>query len=599
MNFVQNLLQIMEVGKGQIVARIVPLAAGVLIIGLGYDFVRVHGLNDSQSMDNAQVARQIVRGHGFTTEFLRPYAVTQLHDYAVSQNAKQGGSVNLFPSSAFPPGTPRILPDTYNAPGYPYLLAGWFYLVHPEFEQTNADMASSHGYSGDRWIPPLNQIFLLLTAFLVFILGYRLFDPRVAWFSFVAFFATDLVWHYSVTALSTTFLMFLVTAVLFCAVEIVRVGEACFESEAHSFAPAWLWAVALGLLLAVACLTRLNVLVLLVPLFILLLTMQRASWGPPLVIALVVIGLVTPWFVHLNNVCGNPLGSNLTLVLLTQVGYQGNQIFCTTSIPSYEHFFRSALIKEYLGFLWQFEHAWNLLGANPLIIFFGASLLHVFKRRRTRAFHWLLVGSLFLLVAANNLGMPTPESIDPWNIMIVLLPGMLVIGSAFYFILLDRMNIQIRLLTTLIVTSTLLLTAMPLAITLSAGNPALTNYPPYSPLLIKVLSQYSQPDEWVTTDMPWATAWYGDRPSLWLPDSISDFENLHDNVCPTGMLIFTPISWSKPFDTFKTGEFKDWLSFATELPTPADFPLPEHLPSSQTYSYSVWSDRPRWQAQVK
>ena len=55
-----------------------------------------------------------------------------------------------------------------------------------------------------------------------------------------------------------------------------------------------------------------------------------------------------------------------------------------------------------------------------------------------------------------------------------------------------------------------------------------------------MLGQLAAPDEWVTSDMPWATAWYADRGSLWLPDTVSDFTNLNDNFCPTGILLFTP-----------------------------------------------------------
>ena len=196
-------------------------------------------------MDNAQLARQIVRKQGFTTEFLRPQAVAQLRDYALSQSLQTGKPRDLFPSDRFPTGTPRVLPDTYNPPGYPYLLATWFYLTHPEFEQVSSSMNTGRMYSGDRWIPLLNQSFMLLTAVLIFALGRRLFDDRVAWMSMVAFLGTELVWHYTVTALSTSVLMFLVTATLMCALEICCVGEACFENEDRSFTPAWLWGLSL------------------------------------------------------------------------------------------------------------------------------------------------------------------------------------------------------------------------------------------------------------------------------------------------------------------------------------------------------------------
>jgi 4-amino-4-deoxy-L-arabinose transferase-like glycosyltransferase len=608
MNFIQTTLQVVEVGKGQILVRILPLLAALLVIGGAYDRLVYHGLSDAQSMDNAQLARQILRHQGFTTKFLRPQAVAQLRDYATTQALVTGKSPDLFPADRFPTGTPRVLPDTYNAPGYPFLLAVWFHFTHPEFDQVPGAMSVSHMYSPDRWIPLLNQIFLLLTAVLVFALGHRLFDDRVAWMSLVAFLGTDMVWHYTLTALSTNVVMFLVTAILICTLEIFCVGEACFENENRSFAPAWLWAFVVALLLAAACLTRLHLLVLLAPLFVLLLLMplpnlSRANLGLFTLIALVVIGLLTPWFLHINAVSGNPLGSNLPLVLSGQGDYTGNEVYCATSIPSYERLFNGATTKELSGFRWNFEHAWSLLGSNPMILLFAVSILHKFKRRRTQAFHWLLFGCALVLIAANNLGSANPEPVGPWNIVAVLFPCMVVIGSAYFFILLDRLNVVIRLLSSLIVITTLGLTLAPLVITLLTPSTIYYSFPPYVPPSIKTFGQFAAPDEWITTDMPWATAWYADRASLWLPDSVADFVNLNDNVCRTGVLFLTPVTWSAPVANLKTGEYKDWLPlvagsfFPDAHLTIPNFPLSAHtMTGPGGPEYYLWSDQARWQA---
>jgi len=173
---------------------------------------------------------------------------------------------------------------------------------------------------------------------------------------------------------------------------------------------------------------------------------------------------------------------------------------------------------------------------------------------------------------------------------------MLVIGSAFFFILLDRLNLVIRLLNPLIVTTTMALTVAPLMITLTSPNNAYYSFPPYMPPLIKAYGQFAEPEEWVTTDMPWATAWYADRASLWLPDSLSDFQHLYDNVCPTGIILLTPVTWSEPVSTFTTGEYKDWFPFVAGLPLPTNFPLSVNSKTAAGGpDYSLWSDRPRWQ----
>jgi 4-amino-4-deoxy-L-arabinose transferase-like glycosyltransferase len=609
MNFFQTTVQAIEVGKGQFLTRFIPLLVTAFLLVGAYNFGPVitpigtfggvyHGLSDAQSMDNAQLARQIVRHQGYTTKFLRPMALTQIRDFRASPSFHTTGSHDLFPADRFPAGTPKVLPDTYNAPGYPYLLAAWFFFVHPEFDEPSSAFSGGKVYSADRWIPFLNQGFMLLTAILVFALGRRLFDDRVAWLAVVAFLGSDLVWHYTLTALSTNVLMFLITAMLMCLLEVYAVSEACFTNEDYSFGPAWLWGLAAAILLVLICLTRLHFVILLAPLFVLLILMPRRSFLLFLVMAVIVTISVLPWFLHLYAVTGNPLGSNFTQALYGEGDYQGNQIWCTTSIPGYQQLLRQASHKEIVGFRYHLEHAWELLGSNPFILFFGASILHQYRRRRTLAFHWLLFGCAIVLIAANNIGVAKPEAISSWNAVAVLVPAMVVMGSAFFFILLDRLDVQIPLLNSLIVITTVAVTLLPMILTLTTAPNTFYAFPPYMPPVIKSISQYSDPDEWVTSDLPWATAWYADRASLWLPDSLNDFENLHDNVCPTGILLLTPVSWSGPISTFTKGEYKDWFFLVGGgAAMPPGFPLTERTVTGPGGpDYSVWSDRPRWQS---
>jgi 4-amino-4-deoxy-L-arabinose transferase-like glycosyltransferase len=442
-----------------------------------------------------------------------------------------------------------------------------------------------------------------MTAVFVFLLGLRFFDQRVAWMALVTFLLTEIVWHYTLTALSTTFLMFLTTAAFYCLERIVAIGEECFEREERSFLPAWIWALILIILLSAIYLTRLQLLVLVVPVVAVLLLMPTSSVFMAIFIAVASFAVVTPWFLHLNAICGSYVGSNGPVMLHGAEGYEGNQIYCTTAIPSYEQLFRDVARKEYSGFRWNFQHAWSLLGSSPMVLLFGASILHQFKRRRTRIFHWLLYGSVIAILLVNNLGEDKPEDISAWNSMVVLLPCMTVVGSAFFFILLDRLQLQLWLLNNLVVILMILLTAMPLSLTLLSPGKYPFSWPPYWPYTIKMISQLSQPDEWVTTDMPWATAWYGDRASLWLPDSVTDFENFHDNICPTGMLIFTPVTWEAPVSNLTTGEYKEWFSLMTvggmpinsTIAVPQNFPLTEHfVMPGKVPAYTLWSDRPRW-----
>ena len=557
-----------EVGGARALVRLIPLVIVVLAIAAWYNIKIYKGLNDSQSMDNAQLARQVSRQQGFNTYFIRPYAASQF----AAALAKRGQS-EVFPDSSYPSNVPRAIPDTYNSPGYPVVLAGLFKLMRVDFDESNTATATRHMFIGDRWIPPLNQIFILLTAGVIFLFGHRTFDDRVAWMASVSFLFSDFVWKFSLLAVPTNLLMLLVTILLFCAVEIYRISEVRFADDVPSLGPVWLLVPVLAVLLGIICLTSLPLLVLLLPLGVYLMLMRQTNWSFPFFLVGIAGLIAAPWFYHWYRACGNPLGSNLTLSLLGQGNYAGNQVFLLPSIPSYDQLFSTAGAKEYAGFLWHFQHGWDLLGSNPMVLFFAVSILHEFRRRRVQALRWLVVACAFCVIAMNNLAYDQPAPVSAWNTVAILFPAMVIIGTAFFFVMLDRMDTQLPLFTATIVVATLVLTAAPMLLVLTTPNYAYYNYPPYIPPALSAVTRTSPPNQWVTSDIPWATAWYGDRPSLWLPNTVVDFDHLNDDICPSSLLLFTPETTGKPMLNLTSGEQKEWLPFLLGTGVPETFPL--------------------------
>lgn len=587
MKTIQTLVHLLEVGPGRHLNRLVPLLVivGVIIILLNFNVY--HGLKDAQSMDYAQEARQLARGQGFTTEFLRPYALTQLNSFQSAQG-------DLFPADRFPSGTPHLIPDTYNAPGYPLLLAGWFRLWNPDFDLSFQQIQKTHFYPADRLIPWLNQSFILLTGLLVFILAIRLFDERVAWLATAVFFGSELVWNYSLTALPTNALMFLATALIFITTRILQVGQAALEEEG-SFWPAWPWSLGLVGVVALMSQLELPLLILLLPVLLFFLAIPRVHYALIPVVAILVLAAAAPWFWHFYKISGNPLGSNLPILLQGEGDFAGNQVYCTGSIPTFEPLFRDLGAKEAKGFLWNFEHAWNLLGSTPLLIFFAASYLHPFRQKRTHLMRLLVLGLVLATVAMTSLNVAKPETISPGNGIAIFLPLMLVIGAAYFFILLDRMNLEHWLLRHAAIILLLALSLFPLALSLKQPSNTFYAYPPYAPPFIKALGQLAHRDEWVISDMPWATAWYGDRGSLWLTDSLADFYNFNDNYCAAGVLLLTSVSYNGPISAFTSGEYHEWKPFITEGALPANFPLSVHMPMPRGgLEFGVWADRSRF-----
>ncbi len=91
-----------EVGPGRILLRLLPLAIVVTGLIALYDLAVYRGLDDAQSMDNAQLARELARGGGYNTEFIRPAALAQLGARAATQAAKTGEDPELFPAGIRP-----------------------------------------------------------------------------------------------------------------------------------------------------------------------------------------------------------------------------------------------------------------------------------------------------------------------------------------------------------------------------------------------------------------------------------------------------------------------------------------------------------------
>ena len=105
------------------------------------------------------------------------------------------------------------------------------------------------------------------------------------------------------------------------------------------------------------------------------------------------------------------------------------------------------------------------------------------------------------------------------------------------------------------------------------------------------------------SDMPWAVAWYGHRPCVWLTWDISrDFNALHQQK-PVQGLYLTPLTMDGRFlSQMLKGEERVWGRFAVESlvkeETPTGFPL-KHAFSGWLPDQLFMADRPRWQDAAK
>ncbi len=160
------------------------------------------------------------------------------------------------------------------------------------------------------------------------------------------------------------------------------------------------------------------------------------------------------------------------------------------------------------------------LGGNWVSAFFLCGLLLPFRNPALRRFRLFLLWSLAVMAVVQaacqtHLSADSPE-INSENLLVVLAPLVLIFGVGVFFTLLDHMipaeepqsRRAVAGLFVLVLCAPLLLTLLG-----PVDLPAIT---PYAPWHIQQVSAMMQPDELMMSDIPWAVAWYGDRPCAWL-----------------------------------------------------------------------------------
>src|SRR5690606_27946521 len=123
------------------------------------------------------------------------------------------------------------------------------------------------------------------------------------------------------------------------------------------------------------------------------------------------------------------------------------------------------------------------------------------------------------LVVVQALGRTELTAITPnynsENLLVVFSPLYFVFGCGLLFVLLEQVEFANPWLRTATLVLVVLVLSLPLLLRFLPPRTFPLHYPPYSPPTIQIVSQWLEPEELLMTDMPWATAWYGDRTSIW------------------------------------------------------------------------------------
>ncbi len=580
MDTAQSIVHSVEQGKG---ARVIRAAViGVLIFGVALALLlfRFRGFAHAEAMDQAQVARQLANGKGFTTNFIRPLALWQIE-------ANTGTKVDLGKTE---------MPDTFNQPlavllnVLPIKLSG----NAMKFRQDTRVPAE------ERWIAAFAMLLFLGSVVLQFFLVRRLFDQRLALLSAGLTLICSLFWQFTVSGLPQILMLVIFLCTLYA------VTRAIEENQAGRLATKWF--VLVGALFGLLTLCQ----GLAVWPFVGLLIFAVIYFRPRgYSIAVMLAGfavVVTPWLVRNYQLTGNIFGTANYWIF---DGVKGSASAAFRSAVGEFNDVRPTMWRPKMqaGLLFQMGNLFALLGSGVAAPLFFVSLLHPFKRRETAHLRWAILSMWLLSIVGMAIyglqpgAAQTSDAVSSNQLHVLFVPIMIAFGLAFLLTLVSRLSFwEVPFLQRIFLIGLFTVSGLPLAISLlpSASTPEV-QYPPYVPALAHQWNSWSAPGEIVVSDQPWAVAWYADRKSLWLPVKLVDFAKMSDFKtlgAPFAGLFLSPITehgrWRPEI---LKGEYKEWAQVIVGAPNPT-FPFKEMVAAMEG-DFLFYSDSRRWEQMAK
>jgi 4-amino-4-deoxy-L-arabinose transferase-like glycosyltransferase len=497
---IQDFIHKLEMGGISRMLRHAVVFIAMLGVAVWYDLAAFRNLPTPEGMDAAQLARNLAEGRGYTTHFIRPFSIHLRETHRAGHDARLSEGH----------------PDLANPPLYPLLLAVALKLMPFEYP----DLSQKSGFSvylPDLWIALFNQALLLLAVVLVFRLGKRLFDEPVAWVAAATVLGAELFWRFSVSGLSTLLLMVIFLALVSA---LARLEPAARGGESSTRRLIVL-AVLAGALTGLAGLTRYAFGWLIVPVALWLGALpcrQRLTLaGAGAAAFLLVMG---PWVTRNLIVSGTPFGTAGYAVCQSTSQFVGTELERSLQ-PSFTgltagDFTRKLVVNA--RELMQSELP--RLGGSWVTAFFLVGLLVPFRHPTLGRLRSFVLSSLAVLAVAQALGRTwlsaeSPE-INSENLLVVLAPVVFLYGVSLFFVLAEQFGPKAREVRYVVMGLFVALACAPLALAVLPPRPNPVVYPPYYPPWIQGKARAVPEGSLMMTDAPWATAWYGRRPSVWL-----------------------------------------------------------------------------------
>jgi hypothetical protein len=498
-----------ELSPALIIRRVLflLLLASLTIMYLVLTF---RGLTTSGGVDQAQIAREISRGNGFVTKFVRPLSLYQVHSHADQDQDLSAEDKNKAKSLI-------NFQDTYHAPLNPLLNS-----VVLKFFRGEDDWKWNENepvYYLDRVIAGVSMLLMLCAIGINYLLISRIFDTKIGGITALLMLLCELMWEFSQTGLPQMLMLFLFSFAMYFLYKAME----CAEDEQSPMIWLLLTAGFFGLLALAHWIA-------LWP-FIGLVIFAAVYFKPKGVGAAAMFGvflaIVSFWAVRNVGLTGTPLGSGY-FALFGGLGdessvmrnFQSGQDIDTKGLP----------MRLVMTSIKQIDGLYSFLGSVLAAPLFFISLLHPFKRREIANFRWcILLMWIFAVFGMSLFGLSDGKT-DSNQLHILFMPLMTAYGLAMLSVLWSRLNIMstIPMLTNGHLIIVVVISAIPLLLTMPKDIQVGLRFKDFETgtLEMSYLKDGVDKAEVIVTDAPWQIAWYGDRTALWLPTNVAQFDQI-------------------------------------------------------------------------
>jgi hypothetical protein len=522
----QEFIHWLEAGRGARWVLAGALVACGFALSVRVAWMQFHGATSEATLAQADLARQIATGHGFTTQVNYPQAVAYFKARGVR----------------FDPATPY--PEVYQSPLYPIVIAVpmWVFVhvwPHALFGQAPSP---PYGYAADYFLLSLNLLLFWFAIWLAFDLARRLFGAPSGWLAAIALFVSLPAWQ-QVAAVNGTALMMVLALGAFQAwwrvesAEDVRwasaplavLGALCGALFLTEYSAGSLFAVAAwGVARRFAGRPRWRALGILFAGFAIVsgpwIARNLAVTGSPVGLAVQNIALKSGDFTAEPSIVRATLSANLPQIDLNKLGNKA-----LTSI------------QENLG-----SRVWSG-GAMWFLAFFVAGWLYMFRSGPVNRLRWQFAVALLAAIFAQAV-FNSGES--ERHAAVWLSPLIIVFGAGFFFVLLGSHPV-LSAWPRACAASLLLLQALPLVHDALDPHWLHFQYPPYFPQLFQGMRRELEATGasgryGLMADVPAGLAWYGGTRAWAQPATLHDFYEVQVEQ-PTGELLLTPTTLDRPF----------------------------------------------------